>query len=576
MSRKVTARDGAPKDDPIEVRWELADLPSAQHRAGLAGLVLVSEWLPRSTTPVTGVIEVRADADGATLRVNREGMRNLFDELYAASHEENAENQVRKDKKKQPVPPVRTEEREEIDPKTGKARRKTVHIYMVTVPRGGALVDLEPGKNERGPWIKLWRNVIWSIFRGVPATRTPFQARADKDPCTDGDDAFELLAGKADASVELPSTYFLGAMARNAENVPFRDLVRQQFLLHFWPYAAPIYVPQVVDPKEGRIENLGFAIAVPEVVELDLYCELYRDVLRERGAEVRGYRPQGALVDLAVESGFDMSRRLRDALARREGARDTTAAVSGYEVVHVDKEGNNIRVLSNARISPSAAAVDEHRVIRDTCHDPLFRRQRLLNLVAGRAWWSGFDHWMETTRYKPRGDEPALKPGQGVGASSFCHDARSRFDGISRKYQQEGQAMEKSDERNKDIEIVVWDVVRGYVGRRAAARLGERYEGIFERAKGQPELSRRLFEEQQRIALDAFLQVRSRHDDDFSHYFVETLCSVPQFMNETRYLTIHGGLKQDRDKVRTLTLLALSAARWSGGDKKDGASGDRN
>ncbi len=591
MTTEPTGKTPKPKrsgkkpavEGPVTVRWELADLPSAQHRAGLAGLVLMAQWLPRSTTPKRGVCEVVAlDADGATLRFDEEGMGWLFDELYAASWEENVENQIRKNKQKQEVAPKRTDERVQVDPKTGKEKRKTVYVYDVVVPRGGVLVDAEPNKDERGPWVRMWRNMVWTILRGKPATRAPFEARADKaraeapppvaETSGDGADAFAQLAGDPAKSVDLPSTYYLGAMARTAENVGFRDRARQQFLLHFWPYAAQVYVPEVVDPKEGRKQQVGFALAIPEVSNLEVFCAVLPEVLRtSRKSDVWGFRPREALIDLALESALDLGERLRAAVSAREGGKDTSVAMTAVEVLHVDKQGNNVNVLSTARIAPTLELEGERRRIREGCVDPMYRRQRLLNLLAGREWWWGFDRLFETTPYKSKGE--ALRPGQGVGASTFCRDAREQF---RRREETMKKTNDGGERRDEDLELAVWDVVKGYVNRRAASRLREPYDGLFDKAKADPGFGKKLQEEKQRVAMDAFLQVRGRQEDDFTQYFAETLCSVPQFMNEARYRTLHAGLRDEgaREKVRTLTLLALSAARWVPGEKKSAEGGD--
>lgn len=73
---------------PWTLTWDLANLPTTQHRAGLAGLYLFSRWLDRQPTrrgtfDVTGVT-----ARTLTLRADAEGLGWAFDELYAADTEE--------------------------------------------------------------------------------------------------------------------------------------------------------------------------------------------------------------------------------------------------------------------------------------------------------------------------------------------------------------------------------------------------------------------------------------------------------------------------------------------------------
>jgi CRISPR-associated protein Cmx8 len=63
-----------------------------------------------------------------------------------------------------------------------------------------------------------------------------------------------------------------------------------------------------------------------------------------------------------------------------------------------------------------------------------------------------------------------------------------------------------------------------------------------------------------RISREAFLAVRSRTENgDFIHYFADTICSVSQWMSPDTYLKITEELYGNTDKIRTLTLLALSA-----------------
>ena len=69
----------------LDLAYNLAELPSSQHRAGLAGLVLMVQWLKRQGPPTDMCDITRLDEHGATLRINQEGLAALFDEVYAAS-----------------------------------------------------------------------------------------------------------------------------------------------------------------------------------------------------------------------------------------------------------------------------------------------------------------------------------------------------------------------------------------------------------------------------------------------------------------------------------------------------------
>ena len=62
----------------LELHYGLAELPSSQHRAGLAGLVLMVEWLKQQSA-IDGICEIERSTHGAILRINRRGLEALFD-----------------------------------------------------------------------------------------------------------------------------------------------------------------------------------------------------------------------------------------------------------------------------------------------------------------------------------------------------------------------------------------------------------------------------------------------------------------------------------------------------------------
>ncbi|SRR6266536_1186979 len=75
MAKKKTV----PGIEVLDLNYNLAELPSSQHRAGLAGLVLMVQWLKRQDTH-KGICEIiRLDERGTTLRINQEGLVALFD-----------------------------------------------------------------------------------------------------------------------------------------------------------------------------------------------------------------------------------------------------------------------------------------------------------------------------------------------------------------------------------------------------------------------------------------------------------------------------------------------------------------
>src|SRR5215510_4514210 len=118
MATKKTKQKGlAP--EALELNYRLAELPSSQHRAGLAGLVLIVDWLSQQPDR-KGICEIERAAHGATLRINQQGLEELFNEVYAASLEEQERAQLLKNSRtKKAITPLREETRQTLDAKTG-------------------------------------------------------------------------------------------------------------------------------------------------------------------------------------------------------------------------------------------------------------------------------------------------------------------------------------------------------------------------------------------------------------------------------------------------------------------------
>jgi CRISPR-associated protein Cmx8 len=538
--------------DILTLNYELSELPSSQHRAGLAGLVLIVQWLERQPEfkqkVEDGVIcrLTRLDDQGATLELNSAGLATLFDEIYDASVEEQARPQLFKNKQKEVIPPLREEEREETDAK-GKQKTKKVYIYPFVVPHGSFLADpsydqSSDGKN--GLWIKLWRDMVWSILRGVPATRKPFEMRAEGKTADDAMAVWKQLLQPAEFTVDLPSTYFLGAQANNAENIPFKDRARFQFLLYFWLFAAQIYVPAVVN-NEGKRDFVGYAIAIPDIACLQWFCDELPGILSSRSPEGK-FRPYDSVVDLAVESALDMMKRLRDRLTQTAGEQSTASAVFGIDVIHTEKQGNNVRLLSMTRLNPEDTMIDEYTQIRQNFWSPLFRRQCLLNLVSHSPWYNGFDSLLCTLPYE-----------QSIKNDYFRRDVRKKIEALIEEQKQMSQTA-------TEIEPMVFQLVKNYVSRKLKSKYDlefkSEWKGLKQEELNKQEGYQKYSEMKAKVAKSAFLDIRSRTEQmDFINYFVSSLCSVPQHMKGDDFVILTKELYGDPDKVRTLTLLALSA-----------------
>jgi CRISPR-associated protein Cmx8 len=542
-AKKTKQKELSP--EVLELNYQLVELPSSQHRAGLAGLVLVMDWLKRQPNK-QGICEItQLNARGASLKIDQQGLEDLFNEIYAASLEEKQATKPRiKSKTKAVIPPDREEKRLNTNAK-GNAKEETVYIYKDPIPNGAFLVGLDPTADGR--WIKLWRDVIWTIFRGVPATRAPFEDRAHGEPTTDAADTWQGLIQPLDYTVELPSTYFIGAQANNAENVPFKDRARFQFLLHFWPYAAQIYVPAVIN-NEGERDFVGYALAIPDVANLEFFCEELPPLLRGRGKEMSGYRPRDCVVDLAIESALDTFRRLSERLRTQAGSHSINDLILGIDVIHVNKEGNNIRLLGSTRLDPEAGMIDRYAQFRDSLWNPLFRRQRLLNLVNGRKWHVGFNNLMSKLPYD-----------QTIGNSYFRRDARESFPNEVKTMNEKINGSTEQDEPNLPEGVSDQALIYRAVANYLRYKLASKYKKDWKSVQGNPKAESEYREMKAKLAREAFLAIRSRTGQDFVEYFISTICSVSQSMNEQRFISLTQSLINNTDNIRTITMLALAA-----------------
>lgn len=546
MSKKKTETSST-----LHLSWTLANLPSSQHRAGLAGLVLLVQYMARKPDR-TGVCELKVSPTGASLTLDFQGLTELLDEAYTATQSEVRYEKPLKKKDGSELPPLRIDLETII--KKDKPQEKNWYIYHKAEPKGGPLVEWEPqaddkttGNHAGKVWIKLWRDMIWSIYRGVPLTRIPYENRAEGLSSGLETDMWAMLTAKKPVPQALKSNMFLGAQEMTADAVPVQDQAQNYFLLHFAPFVVQIYIPRkyAVAGGEMTIERDGYALAVPDIQDLEMFCEIFPLDMRQRSARVEGYMPAGAMIDLPMEAGVCLIHRMRQTLANREGGRQTMDLVLAYDVYHARKDGNNVRNLGITRVYPNLSIENEHERLRSTCKNPIFRLQRIKNLFDQRPWYRGFDRLFSTishTQFIPKSGDSVWN------AHYFQQDARFTFE----------DEKSMNQENTSNIQTIVLKAVNSYLQHKLKSKYGMSYEDIKDTPK---EDSRRkdYNEKKQKIGRDAFLAIRARTGTDFTDYFVSTLCSGQQHMSDDDYMLLSQHLLTDPDTLRTLTLLALSA-----------------
>jgi len=540
LSPKRKAAEKKTKAKPVEsnavlkLYWALHELPSSQHRAGLAGLALCVGFLNRKPDR-KGVCEIaNIDENGLTLAVDRVGMQSLFDDIYDATLEE-----TRSKSKWAGAEAKRVEDVEVKDEKSGKTKTEKRFVYDRVVPAGSMVGEWDAAAAGAPKlWLKLWQDLVWSTLRGVPATREPYNARAEGRLVDDGGQAWDELATKPDSTVDLPSTYALGAQAKSAENVAFEDVARLRFLLHFWSVVVAIYVPAVLQ-RDGKREFVGYALAVPDVAVLTEFVVAWEHVARGRGCEPSGYVPRDAVIDLAAEAGLDVVRRSNDVIVSKQGATATRPWLSAVDVFHVEKDGNNVRLRGMSRVVPQREQDDEYARVRGASYwSPVFRRQRIINVLDGRPWWWGFARLCSTTP-----DEMTIRH------QSFQHDCRAALTEVEMK--------EDVPDAESTLEHLIYRRVQAYI----LGKAERKYDLSWSKVQGNPAQEKDYREKKEKVGREAFLAIRSRTGADFVAYFTSAICSVPHHASEEKFLEIARALVDPKgiERVRSLTLLALSA-----------------
>jgi CRISPR-associated protein Cmx8 len=399
----------------IELTFDPFILPTAQHRAGLAGLLVTIESMRcRRIKPLPEIL--RGDDGKVSIRLTKESLQTLFDDLYDAFWEERKSKEKPKGTK---IRNIRRVDTDEVNAGTGK--REKAYKFEAVAAKGAFLKAL----GIPDPWLKLWRESIWATLRGVPKTRIPYKERVEGKHVGEADVVWKELQQFEKArtqnrfnTVNIVSSIFIGAHAENAERVPFQGRADEVFLLHFWPVVMGVYVPEVID-RDGKTKFVGYVFAVPDVSDLRGFILEFPHTLAQFGNAMAGYRPRGAVISLPQEGGLEYLHNLLVLAKGKAQAGELAYNVAGVEVYHLEKRGNSIHVLAADRVAATHHLLEEYEAIRGRYRDPLFRRQIILNLLRGEPWYGGFD------RVFSKNDRKRFIGSQ---AERFSTDIRRRFE----------------------------------------------------------------------------------------------------------------------------------------------------
>jgi len=147
----------------------------------------------------------------------------------------------------------------------------------------------------------------------------------------------------------------------------------------------------------------------------------------------------------------------------------------------------------------------------------------------------------------------------------FGNDIRSVFEALKdelKPYKEGGKSMDDKA-REQTLELRIYRIIREYVRQKAENKSGLKIED-FKKEKGSDGKEHIVYpqkyrEETEKVCSDAFLAMRGRREKDFIEYYSGTIFSVPHFLPEEDYLAVSKALMEDWEKVKTLSMLALSA-----------------
>jgi CRISPR-associated protein Cmx8 len=542
----------------VSVTYDLNDLPTAQHKAGLAGLLLQIDHMrgQGQLAPEYAFDEQSPDTK-VTIHWTSAATDSVFDAIYDAQRV-----LVRVKSKWTGATAVAEEDVEEtVD---GKMKKVKVFVYEVVQPKGTFLQQYIV--NSPDSWLKLWRDMLWSIPRGNPQSRQPFEQRANGTTCKEGPAAWNDLQKIEKARLKgqfvtgpVAGSLWLGAQAINAEGISFDGRLDQTLLLHFWCLTTMIFVPQVIS-IDGESEFTGYALAIPEVSSLPLFMKAYRRLLAQLPGETRGFRPARAVIDLAAQGALEYADNLTRLVQDDVQKTSVRKAMNSLEFFHVAKIGNNVKTLASGRIVPRDEVLRKYEFIvgktgeQPPFGNPLFRRGLILALLTGMPWYRPFSslfaewphHFFVQTDKSPSR------------LSWFWSDAREKF---SQEFESMNQSPDDSPSDPQSLLIkLVHQVVRNYVNERTKARSGIDPEKFKAGEKIEwNALPKEFFEERKKVGESLFLEFRSRRDQAFIDHFAQTLFSSKQYLSEGQLTTLGQALLNQTDDVKTLTLISLSA-----------------
>ena len=124
----ITKRQNKTGPQSLTLTYDLFDQPTAQHKAGLAGLILLIESMKtRKLSPLPDIVDL--DRTSVSIRVTLDSLQKLFDDLYTSTLERVESRSKWKGKE-----PLETLEKTVADP-DGTQKKKSVSFMKPSSPK---------------------------------------------------------------------------------------------------------------------------------------------------------------------------------------------------------------------------------------------------------------------------------------------------------------------------------------------------------------------------------------------------------------------------------------------------------
>ncbi|PJZ60801.1 type I-MYXAN CRISPR-associated protein Cmx8 [Leptospira adleri] len=577
-----------PEEEPKEItlEYKLHELPSSQHKAGLAGLYLIIDWLDKQNINKDLIKKIEISETSLKVTLTKQDLKDLFDEIYKLEIVETETTlyvYFEELKKKK----IDRKTKEEIEPHSTDLRDGTnYYIYHNKLPKikvdsnkneiepddeeiiqskrdfpSGSIIKGNDNSKEQ-PWLKIWREAQW-LLRGD--RQRLIYKNSNKE--------VELIWGnfsKDKKENDLSKVLFLSAQNNNAEKVDFKETNKNKFLLHFWVFAAQPYTywTQRKDKDKYKTDEHGFIIAVPDIAKLESFNFIFNELIKNQDNEIKKYpikRPEQAVVYLPSLAGLQLLKNIHNALKKKINS-NYSDVVHGIDLFHYDYEWKKGKPKKNRasifkgfiRIKPNIDLENKAINIKKLYRNFFFQKQLLQNLFEGKDELYDFYNLFCNREY-----EYFFNHWDG----EFKPDAKLYFEEKENKFKGE-QKMSEEDKIPKTIELLVYQIIKTYV----YSKLESKHQIIWNKDKKvlwskqmNAPANEDAYKSKSKIAKEAFLAMRSRKDkDDFITYFTSTICSVSQHLGGEGYNVLAESLynkKEDLgwEKIRALSMLALSA-----------------